>query len=63
MAQETKQVSIPEEYREEGRTLSDDFQAEGLGTISHGDIYRAGLEVKRDFLARVRALKGNPANV
>lgn len=62
MAQETKQVSIPEDLRTQGNSLSEAFQAEGLGTISHGNIYEAGLQAKREFLARVKALKENPAH-
>ncbi len=58
MANETKQVSIPEDLRTQGKSLSDDFQAEGLGSISHGDIYLAGLDAKKNLLVRMKALKG-----
>ena len=56
MASENKQISIPEEYREQGNSLSLEFQDAGLGSLTHGDIYKAGLEAKRAILERYLAM-------
>lgn len=58
MANETKQVSIPETSREQGVKLSEEFQDAGLGSLTHGSIYDAGLEAKRALLARIKAASG-----
>lgn len=43
MAQEFKQVNIPEQDHQQGTELASEWKEECLGTLTHGDIYRAGL--------------------
>jgi hypothetical protein len=47
MAQEFKQINVPEQDHEEGAKLASDWKSAGLGTLTHGDIYRAGLQVQK----------------
>jgi len=47
MAQEFKQVNVPEQDHEEGANLASEWKVAGLGTLTHGDIYRAGLQASK----------------
>lgn len=43
MAQEFKSIVVPEEAHNQGTELASEWKDACLGTLSHGDIYRAGL--------------------
>lgn len=51
MAQEFKQVNVPEQDHEEGAKLASDWKLAGLGTLTHGDIYRAGVQAQKSKMA------------
>lgn len=53
MAQEFKQINVPEQDHEEGAKLASDWKLHALGTLTHGDIYRAGVQAQK---ARMAAL-------
>jgi hypothetical protein len=55
MAQEQKHVVVTAHDHKEGANLASKWKAAGLGTLTHGDIYRAGLlalKAKLNPLAR-----------
>lgn len=53
MAQEFKSVVVPEQIHEEGVNLASDWKAAGLGTLTHGDVYRAGILATKAKLANL----------
>jgi hypothetical protein len=43
MAQEQKHVVVSAQDHKEGANLASKWKVAGLGTLTHGDIYRTGL--------------------